>query len=64
VRVPSGAWNGPDGLGHAAVRLEAHPVNPERADLKTTDMHAEMIEVFLLGMWGRAKYPNVVVTPA
>jgi hypothetical protein len=64
VHDEGNVWNGPDDLGHRTVGLEAHPLNPEWAGLKTADMHAEMIEVFLFGMWGRARYPNVVVPPA
>ena len=55
--------NGLDDVRYAAVRLKAHPLDPVRARLKTTDVNSQLVEVLLLSTRHRVGDPEVMVLP-
>src|SRR5579872_5504008 len=56
--------HGPDQLGKGTVRLEAHPLDAERAGLETRDVHLESREVSFAAPRDFSRHSDVVIAPA
>jgi len=51
-------------LGHLAVGLEAHPLDPIGTGLESTNVDAEVFEVLLPSVTLGARYADMVISPA